>query len=605
MKPSIPLERVRNFSVIAHVDHGKSTIADGILEYTKTIPPREQRAQLLDQMDLEREKGITIKAHPVTMRHCHQGNEYHLNLIDTPGHVDFSYEVSRALRACEGALLVVDAAQGVQAQTIANANLAIELGLEIIPVINKIDLPAADIDEAKRQIEDVIGIDSSEAILCSAKTREGVGDLLQAIIERIPCPDPPEKEDRVQALVFDSHYDPYRGVTLYLRMFGGSLSAKDNLRMVAKGTPVFPIEVGIFSPSQQKLPSLEMGSVGYAVINLKDPKEVKIGDTLTSHNCPAPALAGFQEIQPVMFAGIYPADSASFEQLRDALFKLQLNDSSLTLEQESSSALGFGFRCGFLGLLHLEIIAERLRREFDLDLLTTTPSVVYRFTLKDGSVQEISNPAHYPDPGKIAFVEEPWVVARFVIPSDYTGKLMDLVTEKRGVLISTDQVDQRRLLFSYHLPLSEIITGMSDQIKSITQGYGSFDYELNTYERSDVVKLDIRLNGEVVESFSLIVHRGKADRRGRAICETLKEVIPQQLFSVPIQAVVGGKVIARETIRARGKNVTEKLYGGDITRKRKLWEKQKKGRKDLQKVAKVDVPHKAFIKVMKATGDIA
>ncbi len=594
-------KNIRNFSIIAHIDHGKSTLADRLLETTKTIQARDMQEQLLDAMDLERERGITIKAHPVTMSYiAPDGEVYQLNLIDTPGHVDFTYEVSRSLSACEGALLVVDAVQGVQAQSLANVYLALDRNLEILPVLNKIDLPAADINEVKRQIEEFIGLDASEAVPCSAKSGLGIQDILDKIITTIPAPKEPE-DDLLRALVFDSHYDPYRGVMVYVRVFSGELKAGTQIKFMASDKNFELMEVGVFRPKATKTESLKPGEVGYFVANIKVVKDVKIGDTVTSQKKPVEEpLPGFKEIRPVVFAGIYPIDSTDFEALRDALVKLQLNDSALFVEQESSTALGFGFRCGFLGLLHLEIVFERISREFDVDVISTAPSVVYKIYLNDGTSFDLDNPVRYPDPAGIDRMEEPWVVARIMIPSEYLGAVMNLGMEKRGDLKKTDTLDATRLVLTYHFPLNEIITDFNDKLKSTTRGYGSFDYEFHHYEKGDIIKLEIRVNEEPVDAFSCLVHRSKAHSKGKAICEKLLEVIPQQLFRVPIQAAIGGKIVARETIKALTKNVTAKCYGGDITRKRKLWEKQKKGKKKMKEIGKVAIPQSAFMDVLKA-----
>lgn len=594
-------QNIRNFSIIAHIDHGKSTIADRLLELTHTVSKREMQEQLLDDMDLERERGITIKAHPVTMLYKAQNGElYQINLIDTPGHVDFTYEVSRSLSACEGALLVVDAVQGVQAQTLANVHLAIERDLEIVPVINKIDLPSADIESVKRQIEEVIGLDASDAICCSAKSGIGIDKILERIITDVPPPKEPQ-DNLLRALVFDSHYDIYRGVMVYIRVISGEIRKGSNIRMMATNKNCEVLEVGKFTPSEKPVDTLQPGEVGYMIANIKKTSDVKIGDTITLQKQPAQeALPGFRNISPVVFAGIYPIDSTDFEALRDALEKLQLNDSSLHIEQESSMALGFGFRCGFLGLLHLEIIFERIQREFDLDVISTAPSVIYKFHLNDGSVKEVDNPAHYPDPTFIDYVEEPWVKCHIMVPSEYLGAIMNLGMDKRGACLKTETMDSRRLLLTYRLPLNEIITDFNDKLKSITKGYGSFDYEFDGYEKSDIIKLEIRVNEEPVDAFSCLVHRTKAESKGKAICAKLVEVIPQQLFKVPIQAAIGGKIVSRETIRAITKNVTAKCYGGDITRKRKLWEKQKKGKKRMKEIGKVNIPQSAFMEVLKA-----
>lgn len=596
-------EKIRNFSIIAHIDHGKSTIADRLLELTHTIEKREMQEQILDDMDLERERGITIKAHPVTMIYeTEDGEKYQINLIDTPGHVDFSYEVSRSLSACEGALLVIDACQGVQAQTLANVHLAVERDLEIVPVINKIDLPNADIEEVKRQIEEAIGLDASDAICCSAKSGIGISEILDRIILLIPAPKEPT-DDILRALVFDSHYDNYRGVMVYVRVMSGEMRKGSLIRMMATGKTFEVLEVGKFLPKATPVEGLYPGEVGYMIANIKNTADVKIGDTITLQRYPAEEpLPGFKIISPVVFAGIYPIDTSDFEALRDALEKLRLNDSSLHLEQESSTALGFGFRCGFLGLLHLEIIFERLQREFDLDIISTAPSVIYKFTMHGGEVTEVDNPALYPDPTTIEKVEEPWVKCHIIVPAEYLGAVMALGMDKRGACLKTETLDSHRLMLTYRLPLNEIITDFNDKLKSITKGYGSFDYEFDGYEKSDIIKLEIRINEEPVDAFSCLVHRSKAESKGRALCEKLKEVIPMQLFKVPIQAAIGGKVVARETIKAMSKNVTAKCYGGDITRKRKLWEKQKKGKKRMKEIGKVNIPQSAFMDVLK-TGD--
>jgi GTP-binding protein LepA len=594
-------KRIRNFSIIAHIDHGKSTLADRLLELTHTVEKREMQEQFLDNMELEIERGITIKARPVTMHYqAKNGQVYQINLIDTPGHVDFSYEVSRSLSACEGALLVVDAVQGVQAQTLANVYLAIERNLEILPVINKVDLPSADPESVKKQVEDVIGLDASNAVQISAKTGLNVEQVLERILTEIPCPKDPV-DASLRALVFDSHYDPYRGVLVYIRVVSGEISRKSLIRFMATGKHFEVNDVGIFTPNEKSTDLLRPGEVGYFVANIKNTADVKIGDTVTLHKFPASSpLPGFKIISPVVFAGIYPVDSSDFEQVRDALAKLQLNDSALHVEQESSLALGFGFRCGFLGLLHLEIVFERLSREFNLDIITTAPSVIYRFVLNDGTVLNIDNPARYPDPSFIDYVEEPWVKVHIISPSEFLGGIMSLCTEKRGSLTKTETMSASRLLLTYSLPMNEIITDFNDKLKSITRGYGSFDYENDEYKKSDIIKLEIRVNEEPVDAFSCLVHRSKAEAKGRAICAKLKEVIPQQLFKVPIQGAIGGKIVARETISALTKNVTAKCYGGDITRKRKLWEKQKEGKKKMKEIGKVNIPQSAFMEVLKA-----
>ncbi|MFA6916389.1 MAG: translation elongation factor 4 [Parachlamydiales bacterium] len=595
-------KHIRNFSIIAHIDHGKSTIADRLLELTKTLEAREMQEQVLDDMDLERERGITIKAHPVTMYYnSPDGEIYQINFIDTPGHVDFSYEVSRSLSACEGALLVIDAAQGIQAQTLANMHLALERNLTIVPVLNKIDLPAANIEETKQQIEELMAIDASDAIACSAKTGVGIREILDRIVRDIPPPDEP-KDDLLRALIFDSHYDNYRGVKVYIRVMSGHVRKGTVIRMMASGKTFEVLEVGIFAPQMRPTDELRPGEVGYFIANIKITSDVKVGDTITSHKHPASdALPGFRHVTPVVFAGIYPIDSSDFEAVRDALTKLQLNDSALHIEQESSTALGFGFRCGFLGLLHLEIVFERLQREFNLDIISTAPSVCYRFTLSDNSVKEIDNPSHYPDPGHIAWVEEPWVKSHIITPTDFLGAVLALGMDKRGMCIKTETLDSRRVMLTYQIPLNEIITDFNDKLKSITKGYGSFDYEFENYQEGDIIKLEIKVNDEPVDAFSCLVHRTKAESKGRAICNKLKDVIPRQLFKVPIQAAIGGKIIARETIPALSKNVTAKCYGGDISRKRKLWEKQKEGKKRMKEIGKVTIPQNAFMEVLKAS----
>ncbi|MDF2550368.1 MAG: lepA [Chlamydiales bacterium] len=592
---------IRNFSIIAHIDHGKSTIADRLLELTGALSAREMQEQVLDDMDLEREKGITIKAHPVTMSYqSKSGLIYQINLIDTPGHVDFSYEVSRSLAACEGALLVVDATQGVQAQSLANVNLALERDLAIVPVLNKIDLSAADVEGVKAQIEDLIGLDTSRAIACSAKSGLGIDQILERIIEEIPAPSEPE-DSLLRALVFDSHYDPYRGVLVYVRIMSGEVAKGAQIRLMATNKTFEVLDTGIFAPKETSVAKLRPGEVGYITANIKNTADVKIGDTITLVKAPAPApLQGFKVVQPVVFAGIYPIDSTDFEPLREALVKLQLNDSSLHIEQESSTALGFGFRCGFLGLLHLEIIFERIQREFDIDVITTAPSVIYKIELDSGERKDLDNPVYYPDPSTISSIEEPWVKCHVMIPNEFLGGLMNLATEKRGIGLQTETIDSRRMLLTYRFPLNEIITDFNDRLKSLTRGYGSFDYEPDGYEMADIVKLDIRINEEIVDAFSHLVHRSKAEGKGRAICQKLLDVIPRQLFKVPIQASIGGKVIARETIKALTKNVTAKCYGGDISRKRKLWEKQKKGKKRMKEIGKVNIPQNAFMEVLKA-----
>lgn len=591
---------IRNFSIIAHIDHGKSTLADRFLEITGTISKREMQEQVLDGMDLERERGITIKAHPVTMYYqAKNGKMYQMNLIDTPGHVDFTYEVSRSLAACEGALLVVDAGQGIQAQSLANVHLALERDLTIIAVINKIDLPTADIPNVKQQLEEVLAMEQDSAVAASAKSGIGIEDILERVVSDVPPPKTVE-DGGLKALVFDSHYDMFRGIMVYIRVFGGQIKKGSDIIFMSTNARHEVLEVGIFGPNQKPVDELRSGEVGYFVANIKNPKDVCVGDTVTLTKQPArEPFPGFQIKNPVVFAGIYPIDSADFEALRDSLAKLQLNDSGLYVEQESSTALGFGFRCGFLGLLHLEIVVERISREFNLDIITTSPSVIYRFTLNDNSVKEVDNPAHYPDPAHIAWVEEPWVKSHIIVPGDYLGAVMNLTMEKRGVCQKMETLDSKRLMVTYRLPLNEIVTDFADRLKSISKGYASFDYEFDGYEEGDIIKLEIRVNEEPVDAFSCLIHRTKAESRGRALCEKLKEVIPQQLFRVPIQAAIGGKIVARETISALTKNVTAKCYGGDITRKKKLWEKQKEGKKRMKEIGRVQIPQSAFMDVLK------
>jgi GTP-binding protein LepA len=593
---------IRNFSIIAHIDHGKSTLADRMLELTGTLSKREMQEQVLDAMDLERERGITIKAHPVRMMYtAKDGQTYQMNLIDTPGHVDFTYEVSRSLAACEGALLVVDAGQGIQAQSLANVHLALERNLTIIPVINKIDLPTADVPGTLDQLEESLAICREDAILCSAKAGIGIAEVLERIIQTVPPPN--VSEGPLTALVFDSRYDPYRGVMVYVRIMSGTLKKGSVIRFLATGTIYDVLEVGVFTPTQRPIEALHAGEVGYFAANIKTVSDVHVGDTVTTKDGNPEALPGFRLVKPVVFAGIYPIDSQDFETLRDALGKLRLNDASLHVEQETSTALGFGFRCGFLGLLHLEIICERIQREFGLDIVTTSPSVIYRCVLDNKTVCEVDNPARYPDPATISHVEEPWVICHIITPHDYLGSVMTLVTEKRGSCVKMETLDTKRLLLTYRLPLNEIITDFADRLKSISRGYASFDYAFDGYEKGDIVKLEVRVNEEPVDAFSCMIHRTKAESKGRAICDKLKDVIPLQLFRVPIQAAIGGKIIARETIRAITKNVTAKCYGGDITRKKKLWERQKEGKKRMKEIGKVSIPQEAFMSVLKLYND--
>jgi GTP-binding protein LepA len=585
----------RNFCIIAHVDHGKTTLSDRLLQSTKTVSDRVMTAQHLDSMDLERERGITIKAHPVTMAYTSKkGETYMLNLIDTPGHVDFAYEVSRSLSACEGALLIIDAAQGVEAQTVANVHLANKQGLKLIPVINKIDLPNADIETCKKQLEDVLSIPAEEAILASAKQGLGIEDILEAIIERIPSP-PVFDDDYTRALVFDSLFDTYRGVVNYVRVFSGEIKA---------GTPILLMgsnDVGIFNPKQIRTEGLKAGQVGYLIANIKTTAEVKIGDTITNAQKPAPeALPGFKTITPMVYSGIYPIDTSQFEQLKLAIGKLQLNDAALTYSTESSVALGFGFRCGFLGLLHMEIVQERLRREYQMDIIATYPSVVYEVKRTNGEVLMIDNPMQLPDPSVIESIAEPMVKAFIMIPNENIGDIMGLVMEKRGTCDHTESLDAKRVMLHCDLPLNEILVDFNDRIKSITRGYGSMDYENAPYRISDMVKMDMLVNAEPLDAFSCIVERSKAAARGRHIAAKLKEVIQPHLFKIAIQAAIGGKIIAREDVKSVGKNVTAKCYGGDITRKRKLLEKQKEGKKRMKSIGNVDIPQEAFIAVLKS-----
>jgi GTP-binding protein LepA len=590
----------RNFCIIAHIDHGKTTLSDRLLEMTGTIEDRDKQDQLLDSMDLERERGITIKAHPVTMQYlAKDGQTYRLNLLDTPGHVDFAYEVSRSLAACEGAVLVVDAAQGVEAQTVANVHLAMKQNLTIIPVINKVDLPNADVATVKKQLEDILTISADEAILASAKTGLGVEDVLEAIVQRVPAPKPIE-DGKLRALVFDSIFDVYRGVVAYARVFSGSLVAGQGVKLMRTSNHYEIKEVGIFTPKPLAQPKLDAGYVGYFIANIKSTTEIKIGDTLTDQRNPAlEPLAGFQEIRPMVFSGIYPINTADFEHLKTALGKLQINDSAFVYQAESSVALGYGFRCGFLGLLHMEIVQERLRREFDMDIIATYPSVVYRVLKTNEALVEVDNPSFLPDPSVIKEIQEPVVKCFVMCPNENIGDMMQLIMEKRGEVEHTESLDTRRVMLTAVMPLNEILVDFNDKIKSLTHGYGSMDYEQNGYRAADLVKLDLLVNAEPVDAFSSIVHRDKADSRGRLLAAKLKEVIPQQLFQVAIQAAIGGKIIARENVTALRKNVTAKCYGGDISRKRKLLEKQKEGKKRMKSIGRVNIPQEAFIEVLK------
>ncbi|MBM3834021.1 MAG: elongation factor 4 [Verrucomicrobia bacterium] len=591
---------IRNFSIIAHIDHGKTTLSDRLLHRTGTITAREMQDQLLDSMDLERERGITIKAHPVTMLYkANNGESYELNLIDTPGHVDFSYEVSRSLSACEGALLIIDAAQGVEAQTVANVHLAMKQNLEIIPVINKIDLPHANVALTKTQLEDILAIPGDSAILASAKEGIGIDEILEAIVQRIPPP-VPTGEKSLQALVFDSYFDTYKGVVTHVRVFNGELKAGIQVKLLHSGKNVEIKEVGSFNPKPYEREKLEVGETGYITANIKSPKDVKMGDTLTDARHASPALPGFQEIHPMVFSGIYPINTSDYEHLKANLAKLQLNDSAFVYQPESSVALGFGFRCGFLGLLHLEIVQERLRREYGMDIIATYPSVIYNVTLTSGELKEVDNPAFLPEPNYIEKIAEPMVKTFVICPNEYIGDMMALIAEKRGAVDHTETLDSRRVMLTSRMPLNEILIDFHDRIKSITRGFGSMDYEYDGYAESDMVKLDMLVNSEAVDAFSCIVHRDKAETRGRALAAKLKEVIPRQQYAVAIQAAIGGKVIARETVSALRKDVTAKCYGGDITRKRKLLEKQKEGKKRMKSFGSVQIPQEAFIEVLKA-----
>jgi len=594
------LSLIRNFSIIAHIDHGKSTLADRMLELTHTVEHRKMKEQLLDSMDLERERGITIKAHPVTMKYlARNGKTYTFNLIDTPGHVDFSYEVSRSLQACEGAILVVDASQGVEAQTVSNTYLAVENGLTIIPVLNKIEMPNADIAEVSQQIEDILTIEASEALQVSAKKGIGIEAVLEAVIERIPPPNP-GKDGLTRALVFDSKYDAFRGVVVYMRMFSGALKAGDKVRVMSTGQDYEIKEVGIFTPDMHKRRQLDDGAVGYVIANIKDAAEIQIGDTLTLARDPAgDPLPGFKEIHPMVFSGIYPVETSDYEKLGASMDKLRLNDASFSFQAESSIALGFGFRCGFLGLLHMEIIMERLRREFNLDIISSYPNVVYRVVRKSGETVEIDNPMHLPDQTVIERIEEPMIHATIITPTDYMGDLLQLVMERRGEVTKTDTIDAHRVMLTCRMPLNEVLIDFYDRLKTVSRGYASMDYEYADYQAGDLVKMDIMIHGEVVDAFSSIVHRTKAEYRGRQMCKSLLDVIPRQAFAVALQAAVNGKIIARETIRAYRKDVTAKCYGGDISRKRKLLERQKEGKKKLKKIGKVNIPQEAFIAVLK------
>ncbi len=594
-------EHLRNFSIIAHIDHGKSTLADRILEMTGAIDSRTFHNQLLDDMDLEQERGITIKASAVRIRYRPEGaaHDYTLNLIDTPGHVDFSYEVAKSLRACEGALLLVDAGQGVEAQTVANLYLAIEHNLEIIPVINKIDLSTAEPEKVKKQIHRILGIEESEICLASAKMGTGVSQILDRVVEKVP---PPEGDPGkpLQALIFDSNYDVYQGVIVYVRIFNGTLRKGMKVRMMATGREFDVLEVGYLAPKPVKCDLLGCGEVGYICCNIRSAKEVENGDTVTDAATPTQeALPGYKKVRPMVFASIYPVAAKDFQSLKDAMEKLQLSDASFVYEVESSASVGFGFRCGFLGLLHMEIVQERLEREYDMNLVVTTPSVVYKVRKTDGEIVEIENPSKMPDPSHIDGILEPFVDATLMVPTSSIGAIMELCEQRMGNYLSTEYVSEDRVKIKYEFPLSEIIVDFYDRVKSISKGYGSLDYEVKGHRESELVKLDILINSEICDSFSCIVHRDKAQHKGRALCEKLKELIPRQMFEVAIQAAIGGKVVSRETVRPLGKNVTAKCYGGDITRKRKLWEKQKEGKKRMKQFGRVEIPQEAFLAALK------
>ena len=594
------LGNIRNFCIIAHVDHGKTTLSDRLLEMTNTIQKREMQDQLLDSMDLERERGITIKSHPVSMKYNYNGKEYLLNLIDTPGHVDFSYEVSRSLAACEGALLLIDAAQGVEAQTVANAHLAVGQNLEIIPVINKIDLPSAQPDACKRQVEDLLAIPAEEAILASGKSGIGTEEILKAVIERIPEPKNADYP-ATRALIFDCVFDTYKGVICYVRIFSGSLKAGDEIEFMGTGRKTTIKEVGRFTPTMTVEKNLTAGCTGYIVSNIKELADIAIGDTITMASNPAKEmLAGYKEVKPMVFSGIYPVDTSEYEKLKVSIAKLHLNDAALVFQSETSVALGFGFRCGFLGLLHMEIVQERLRREYDLDIISTYPSVVYKLDLTSGEQIEIDNPCKLPDPSLIKAIYEPMIIANILIPTESIGDMLALVAEKRGFCERTDSIDDTRVMLVCSLPLNEILIDFNDRLKSITRGYGSLDYEMNGYVESKLIRLDILVNGEQIDAFASIVHVDKAESKGRALCTKLKDILPRQMFKIAIQAAIGGKIVARETIGSFRKDVTAKCYGGDITRKKKLLEKQKEGKKRMKQIGKVAIPQEAFVNVLKS-----
>ena len=598
----VETHRIRNFCIIAHVDHGKTTLSDRLLERTQTVLQREMKDQLLDSMDLERERGITIKCHPVTMKYrAKDGNDYLFNLIDTPGHVDFAYEVSRSLAACEGALLLIDASQGVEAQTLANAQLADAQGLTIIPVINKVDLPSADIPRVSNQIEEILAIPAEDAIHASGKSGIGVEDILEAVVHRLPQPRW-GNHPKPRALIFDSQYDPYRGVICYIRVFSGTFSLNAGLLLMSDQRKTQIKELGVFIPGPSPKPTLSEGEVGYIVTGIRDVADIKIGDTLTlTESSAEEMLPGYKEVRPMVFSGLYPLDTSDYEKLKRSVGKLRLNDASFSFQAETSVALGFGFRCGFLGLLHMEIIQERLRREYELDLISTYPSVIYRVTLTTGETIDVDNPLDLPDPSEIDKIEEPTIIARIHAPNQSIGDLLALVTEKRGSCNNTETIDETRVMLTCHLPLNEILVDFNDRLKSVTHGYGSMDYDMDEYAESSLVRMEILVNNEPVDAFSTIVHREKAENRGRALCAKLKEILPRQLFKIALQATIGGKVIARETISAMRKDVTAKCYGGDISRKRKLLDKQKEGKKRMKQIGSVNIPQEAFVQILKSS----
>ncbi len=593
------MKNIRNFCIIAHIDHGKSTLADRLLQVTNTISDRDLQEQTLDDMDLERERGITIKSHAIQMDYSQDGEQYILNLIDTPGHVDFSYEVSRSIAACDGALLIVDATQGIQAQTISNLYLAIESDLEIIPILNKMDLPSANPEEVKDQIEELIGCDRADILEASGKTGYGVDKILEAVVHRVPAPKG-KPEAALRAMIFDSVFNPFRGIIAYFRVFDGEIKKGDKVKFLNTGKEYFADEIGILKLNQEKRESVKAGDVGYIISGIKQAKEVKVGDTITHTSNPCQnAVQGFEDVKPMVFAGIYPVDTDDYEELRDAMDKLQLNDASLTYEPESSAALGFGFRCGFLGMLHMEIIQERLEREFDMTVITTVPNVSYIATDKKGEVMDVHNPSEFPDPSQLEYVEEPYINAQIITKADYIGPVMSLCIEKRGVLKNQVYLTTNRVEINFEMPLAEIVFDFYDRLKSVSRGYASFDYSPIGFKKSELSKLDILLNGDQVDALSALIHRSNAYHFGKKICEKLRELIPRQQFDIAIQAAIGAKIIARETVKALRKDVTAKCYGGDISRKRKLLEKQKKGKKRMRQVGSVEVPQEAFLAVLK------